>query len=190
MDGADMDGAGRNGAATAHAGSGEDGIWYLAQLRPNQQERARTNLERQGYRCFLPRRPLTRRRGKRLVQGLGPLFPGYIFLVIEPDRPWGPANATWGVARLVMRAANTPQPVPAAVMADLLARTDADGVLQPAAEPLSPGDAVRITAGPMVEFVAEVERLGDAERVGVLLQMMGQAVRAELPRAHLTRLAG
>jgi len=163
--------------------------WYLAQLRPNQTERARRNLERQGYGCFLPRRARTRRAGGQLRPGLAPLFPGYLFVSIGALQQWRPVNGTYGVVRLVMRNAHTPQPVPEAVMAELLAGVDAEGVLRPAAD-LAPGDTVRIEAGPMTGLVARVEGLDAAGRVGVLLEMMGQAVRASLPCDHVQRLAG
>jgi len=162
--------------------------WCLAQLKPNQLGRAKTNLERQGYVCFMPQRPMTKRRGQKMVQAFGPLFPGYVFVHVPPDRAWREINSTYGVARLVMRAANTPQPVPSAFMSELFNKTDADGVLVPEVD-LSPGDSVQIIAGPMADLVAKVAHLSDQARVGVLLELMGQAVRAELPRAHVTKIA-
>ncbi|MBM9594030.1 transcription termination/antitermination protein NusG [Roseitranquillus sediminis] len=163
--------------------------WYLAVTRPNQHRRAGANLDRQGYSCFMPQRLATKRCGQKLVNELGPLFPGYLFVRIDSDRPWRPVQSTYGVSALVMRAANTPQPVPGQIMADLFARTDSDGVLQPTPN-LAPGDHVRITVGPMAGFVARIEHLSQRDRVGLLMEMMGQAVRTELPCAHLMRLAG
>lgn len=162
--------------------------WCLAQLRPNQLDRARINLERQGYPSFMPYRRTTKRRGQKMVQILGPLFPGYLFVHVDPDQTWREINSTYGVSRLVMRAANTPQPVPPALMDELIAQTDDKGVLTPK-EQLSPGDRVRIIAGPMADLVAQVAHLSEQERVGVLLELMGQAVRADLPRAHVSRLS-
>lgn len=173
----------------AGGGAAGDGLWYLAQLRPNQLARARRNLERQGYRCFVPLRPATQRSGRQLRTRLAPLFPGYLFLALGPAQAWRPVNGTFGVVRLVMRDAITPQPVPPAVMAQLFAHSDAEGVLAPPAD-LAPGDAVRVHAGPMAGFVARVAWLDGPGRVGVLLDMMGQAVRATLPIAHAERLAG
>ena len=176
------------GHATA-ARTGADVPWVLAQLRPNQATRAEANLARQGYGTFLPLTEVTRRRGNRLVAQRVPLFPGYLFVALEPTQPWRPICGTYGVLRLVMRVAKTPQPVPHEVMADLIARADADGVLVPGTN-LATGDNVRITAGAMTGFVARVEAVQGATRIGVLLEMMGQAVRATLPPAHLLRLAG
>lgn len=168
---------------------GAEAPWVLAQLRPNQAARAQANLARQGYRTFLPLTEVTRRRGARLVAQRVPLFPGYLFVALEPEQPWRPIGGTYGVLRLVMRATQTPQPVPQDVMADLMARADADGVLTPDTA-FATGDAVRITAGALTGFVARVEAMEGVARIGVLLEMMGQAVRATLPPAHLLRLAG
>lgn len=166
----------------------DDAMWFLAQARPNQHDRARLNLERQGYPCFAPMRPLTRRRGSRLVAGTEPLFPGYLFLRIAPDQAWRPVKSTFGVAGLVMRGLHQPQPVPPDVMRDLFSRTDATGLLR-APDALSPGDQVKIAVGPMADFIASVEKLDGAGRVGLLLEMMGQTVRVTIPLAHLTPVA-
>lgn len=171
------------------SGTAGQGAWYLAQLRPNQLSRARTNLERQSYGCFMPHRATTRRIGQRMKSALEPLFPGYLFVSIGAQQEWGPVNATYGVVRLVMARPNTPQPVPAALMDNLLAGTDSAGVVAPPAD-LSPGDTVRVHAGPMTGLFARVEQLDAAGRVGVLLEMMGQAVRTSIPAAHVQRFAG
>lgn len=162
--------------------------WFAAQLRPNQLVRARTNLERQGYHCFMPHLPSTVRKRGKLVQSFVPVFPGYIFVSIAPDQPWYPVNNTYGVLRLVMRDGQTPQPVPEPVMTHLLAQTGPDGIFTVTPD-LAPGDRVRILSGPWAEHVVEVDRLSGPERVGVLLEMMGQATRLELDRRHLSRVS-
>lgn len=162
----------------------DTGSWFLAQLRPNQLKRAKANLQRQGYPCFAPWRPLTKRKGSRLVESKEMLFPGYVFLTILPTQAWRPINSTYGITGLVMRSSNTPQPVPSSVMIELFDRTDADGTLIPT-KSLKLGQSVRITVGPLVNFVARVERLEQSDRVGVLMEMMGQAVRIAVPRTNL-----
>ncbi|MEM6741502.1 MAG: transcription termination/antitermination NusG family protein [Pseudomonadota bacterium] len=165
-----------------------DMLWYLAQLRPNQLNRAWCNLERLGYECFMPRQHATQRKGRQIAPRRVPLFPGYIFLSLKPKQAWRPVNGTFGVVRLVMRDAVTPQPVPEAVMAELLARTGKDGMLLPPIN-LVPGETVRLQAGPMAGLLAQVEQLDGPGRVRVLLELMGQAVRATLPSAYVERLA-
>lgn len=163
--------------------------WYVAQLRPNQLARATSNLERQNYATFMPKRPEAKRHGRRCVQVLSPLFPGYIFVQIAPDQSWREIASTYGVLRLVMRSAHEPQPVPQDLMEALFVQTDPEGVFV-SKEALNIGDRVRITMGPVADVVAEVVQLGNCARVGVLLELMGRAVRAELPQSHVVRLAG
>lgn len=112
------------------------------------------------------------------------LFPGYLFLTVLPTQAWRPVNYTYGIAGLVMRCANTPQPVPASVMLELFDRTDRDGTLIPP-KSLALGESVRITVGPLANFIASIENLDKSDRVGVLLEMMGQAVRIAVSRGHL-----
>lgn len=163
--------------------------WFVAQLRPNQLIRARSNLERQGYHCFMPQLPQTARKRGKLMQNFVPIFPGYIFVSIGPEQQWYPVNNTYGVSRLVMRDGKTPQPVPAEVMRHLLGQTGPDGIFTVTPD-LAPGDRVRILSSPWAEHVVEVDRLAGPERVSVLLEMMGQATRVQLDRRHLSRIAG
>ncbi|MEM9250078.1 MAG: transcription termination/antitermination NusG family protein [Pseudomonadota bacterium] len=175
-------------AWTPDEDAADQALWLLAQVRSNQINRAQQNLLRQGYGCFVPRAQITRRSGRRIVPQCVSLFPGYAFVRVAHGQAWRAINHTFGVRALVMRAPNAPQPVPADVMADLFARTGADGMLRPVTE-LATGDTIRITGGAMTGIVARVEHLEGDDRVGVLLEIMGRAVRASLPPSHVLRLA-
>jgi transcriptional antiterminator RfaH len=66
----------------------------------------------------------------------------------------------------------------------LIARTDeANLTLFDAG--LSTGQTVRILSGPFTDFVGTIERLDEAGRVRVLLDMMGSAVPVALRRTAL-----
>ena len=54
---------------------------------------------------------------------------------------------------------------------------------------LSAGQSVRILTGPFANFVGTLERLDDAGRVRVLLEMMGTAVPVALHRSALSPAA-
>jgi transcriptional antiterminator RfaH len=54
---------------------------------------------------------------------------------------------------------------------------------------LSTGQSVRILTGPFANFVGTLERLDDAGRVRVLLEMMGTAVPVALHRSALSPAA-
>ena len=53
---------------------------------------------------------------------------------------------------------------------------------------LSPGDRVRLIAGPFATALARVEDLSDAERIVVLFDMMGRHVRARMSSTDLEKI--
>ena len=64
-------------------------------------------------------------------------------------------------------------------MAALVSRFTPEGLIRPP-EVLSPGDLVRIQTGPFADVVTRIESLDRDGRVGVLLEVMGQAVRVTM----------
>lgn len=150
--------------------------WFLAQLKPNGHQLAERNLDRQGFRHFLPMQEESRRKRGRFITLLRPLFPGYIFIAFDPDQGlWRKINSTNGVARLVSFG-KSPAPVPAELINSLMARCDPAGKFLPTGT-VAPGDSVRIAKGPFADFVATVEKLAPDNRVFVLLDLMGRKTR-------------
>ncbi len=160
--------------------------WFLAQFKPNCHQIAERNLARQGYRVFLPVEDVTRKSGTKFVTKRQPLFAGYLFVAFDPALGgWRAINATYGISRLVSFGTD-PAPVPLELICGLMLRCDAEGKLLPP-RLLNPGDRVRLTAGPMADFVATVEAMAPDQRVWVLIDIMGRtarvAVQAEALRA-------
>lgn len=162
--------------------------WLVVQLKPNQLARAQANFTRQGIETFMPQVMEGVRRNGRLLRVARPLFPGYLFVKPAPDLPASVLNSTYGVLRLIMRSADTPQPVPWEVMDWLQAHTGADGIFALGAD-VQLGDEVRLTGGPWAGHVAEVDRQSAPERASVLLSMMGQAVRMEISTRDVVVIA-
>lgn len=164
--------------------------WFVAQLKPNGFAKARQNLKRQGFATFMPMRKTILRRQSQQKDGLQPLFPGYIFVNFKPGHSqWRVINHTFGVARLITADVNNPQMMPAALMADWLAQCDGQDVLLPPSS-LNPGDQVRIKTGPFSDLAAVVEGMTDQGRVGLLLEVLGRATRANFPVDDLEVVAG
>lgn len=151
--------------------------WYVAQLKPNGLSLAERNLNRQGYRTFCPRIRATRRRRDRFLTAQEPMFPGYLFVGLDPKQgAWRPIRSTLGVSRLVSFG-EAPCAVPDALIECLRAHgTPSEGPAE-----LSPGDTVRVLTGPFAEFVAQVEALAPDRRVWVLLDVLGRATRMTVP---------
>ena len=159
--------------------------WYLAQLKPGGLKRARGNLQRQGYQCFMPSLAITRRHGDVMRAATRPLFPGYLFVGFEPDhQPWRTINSTYGVSRLVALDGRQPTAVPDAVIRELQARCQGEFWALDA-EDLRPGATVRVLNGPLAETIATIAQVPEADRVIILFEMMGRTVRATVARATL-----
>lgn len=156
--------------------------WYLVQCKPRQDERAEENLVRQGYQCF---RPLL--SCERIVQGrrravVESLFPGYLFIALCSDANWAPLRSTRGVSRLV--AFNgAPLPVAEKLIESLRQRATANDAL-----PLVAGDMVRINQGCFAELEGVFDSCVGDERVVLLLTLLKQQHRIELPLGSICKM--
>ncbi len=135
--------------------------------------------------AFLPRFHKTVRHARSLREVIAPVFPGYIFVVLNPERDrWRSINGTFGVARLVS-AQHRPVPVPTGVVEALLASVDELGLVRFDGG-LKPGQPVRVLAGPFAQALGVLARLDDKGRVQVLLNIMGRQAAVMMDQAHLT----
>jgi transcription antitermination factor NusG len=128
------------------------------------------------YQVYLPRLRVVRAHRGRKVELRRPLFPSYLFLVIE--RGWWAARWSPHVVRL-LAAGDGPMPVPDAVIAGIKGREHNGLVELPKREVFKVGDQVRITTGAMCGLEGLVAQMRSNERVAILLQALG---RIELQR--------
>jgi transcription elongation factor/antiterminator RfaH len=161
--------------------------WFLAHTRPRSELRAEFHLDAQGFRTYLPQVRRTIRHARQLRTILAPLFPRYLFLILDLERDrWLSVRSTVGVSSLVT-CEGRPIPVPIGVVESLIARSD--GNVTVIDHVIVEGQSVRILSGPFADFVGTLERLDDAGRVRVLLEMMGTAVPVALHRSALSPAA-
>ena len=156
----------------------------MARVLPHQESRAQFNLLRLGFRSFVPRLRRTVRHARRLRDTLQPLFPGYIFIIIDLSKHrWRSINGTFGVASLIM-GAEQPMPVPPGVIEALVVSCESRGVVR-LDDGLEIGQKVRILSGPLAETICRLADLDDRGRVRVLLEIMGMEVAAQLDRSAI-----
>lgn len=156
--------------------------WYAVRSRARAEARAVANLERQGFPAWLPLYRKARRHAGRTETVLRPLFPRYLFVAMDltADR-WRAVLSTYGVANL-LGTADGPTPVPDDLIDGLKARADSDGAFTLAnARRLRPGEKIRLTGGPMESLEGIFETIDDQDRVVVLLDLLGRAVRVAVP---------
>jgi transcription antitermination factor NusG len=160
----------------------------VARVLAHQENRAQFNLHRLGFRSFLPRLRRTIRHARKLRDTLNPLFPGYIFVVIDLSKQrWRSINGTFGVASLIM-GAEQPMPVPPGVIEGLVVSCESRGVVR-LDDGLEIGQNVRILSGPFAETLCRLSHLDDRGRVRVLLEIMGMEVAAQLDRSAIAPAA-
>jgi transcription elongation factor/antiterminator RfaH len=165
-----------------------DQRWFLVHTLPKSERKAELHLGAQGFRTHLPQIQKTIRHARQLRTVRSPLFPRYIFLILDLGRDrWLSVRSTVGVSSL-FTCEDRPVPVPEGVVEALIQRTD-EANLTLFHTGLTTGQSVRILSGPFADFVGTVERLDDAGRVRVLLDMMGTAVPVGLHRSALSPAA-
>jgi transcriptional antiterminator RfaH len=151
--------------------------WFVAQTQPRKERMAERHLANQDFRPFLPSIRRKRRSGGRFETVLEPLFPGYVFVSIDvAAQRWRSVNGTLGVSRLLTDG-DRPVPVRGGFVDALRARADHKGIIGDAPEAvLRPGDIVRFHGGPFEDMTGRIASLPTAERVNVLLQVLGREV--------------
>jgi transcriptional antiterminator RfaH len=162
--------------------------WFLVHTQPKSESRAGLHLGAQGFRTHLAQIQKTIRHARQLRTVRAPLFPRYIFIILDLGRDrWLSVRSTVGVSSL-FTCGDRPVPVPEGVVEALIQRTD-EANLTLFNAGLVTGQSVRILSGPFVDLVGTLERLDDAGRVRVLLDMMGTTVPVALHRCALSPAA-
>jgi len=158
--------------------------WYLVFTKPRQELVALENLERQGYRCYLPQWQVEKKKRGRQAAAWATvteaLFPRYLFIELDtgPTGPsWGPIRSTTGVTSLV-RFGLHPAKAPTGLI-DTLRAMEAQHA-QSAACPLVPGDLVSLREGPFAGLQAVYQCQDSNARIILLLNVMSRPVRIQV----------
>ena len=103
--------------------------WFAARTLSHRENSAHFNLHCLGFRSFVPRFRRTIRHANKLRNVLAPLFPGYIFVILDLSRDrWRSVNSTTGVASLIM-GVEQPLSVPPGVVEALIVRSENSGTI-------------------------------------------------------------
>jgi transcriptional antiterminator RfaH len=162
--------------------------WFAVYTKPRQEHIALENLERQGFRCFLPMaiNPYQRRSEKNLR--IEPLFPRYLFLNANADQQsLGPVRSTRGVSTLVrfgMELARLPELVINAINH----RCDPEsGLVRLDPVPVIPGDKVKVFDGPMAGLEGIFKERKGEKRALLLATLLGTESTIEVDALMLQK---
>jgi transcriptional antiterminator RfaH len=147
--------------------------WFVIQFKPNSHYQAKKNLNRQGFKTFLPLHDTTSRKASRFVKSTKPLFPGYMFVSFnKTEDKWHKIKNTYGVSRLITINSSL-KSIPTKFIDGLMKRYDTSGKLIPIVK-MKKGDKVEILEGPFTNFIATVEKYESEQRIWILMDLMGR----------------
>lgn len=165
-------------ASRERSTTGESEWWYAIQAKAHQEARAESNLRGMGVEVFLPRISRAPRRAvsKHVGPQTEPLFCGYLFVRCNIHRIAHKIVYTRGVLRL-LGTDGVPTMIDPSVIDLIRARLEDDGVIH-IEHQFKPGEPVRITAGPLQNFIGIFERPTRAsDRVAILLATVTNPMR-------------
>jgi transcription elongation factor/antiterminator RfaH len=153
--------------------------WYVVYTLLHRESAAQLHLRNQGFRTFLPLVTKTIRHARRYNTVMAPFFPQYLFVAFDLTRTrWRAINGTRGVTSLIMQD-DRPAPVQSGIVETLIASSSPAGEVLFCRD-LTPGDHVRLIAGPFAGQLGILQRLNGAGRVQVLLEGMGSRIPTKL----------
>ncbi|HEY1057342.1 MAG TPA: transcriptional activator RfaH [Limnobacter sp.] len=161
--------------------------WYVMYTKPRQEALAVENLERQHYRVFYPQASLRKRRSSGVVEVVESLFPRYLFVRLESGvDDFSKLRSTKGCIDLV-KFGGKAAPVPDALVDWIQRQLAEDGLihLENMGNPHEVGSRVRVAEGPFEGLMATIAQHKGADRVLVLLNVLGAERRVVLSTTHL-----
>ena len=103
-------------------------FWYLIYTKPNQEEVAKKNLERQAYAVYLPMSLIRCKKRGKVQRIIDVMFPRYLFIHLDDTtEDWGPIRSTIGVSTLVHFGVS-PAKIPDNLIRALRDRENSEGV--------------------------------------------------------------
>ena len=162
--------------------------WFLIYTKPNQEERAKENLENQGNEVFLPMIGFEKKKQPQSFS-LKPMFPRYLFskFIVENNN-WTHIKSTRGVSHIVVFGENLTK-VPNPVINYLKSKVDDNDVLklQSTRKKFQKGEELLIKQGVFQGKDATFLSMNGKERVRVLLSLMNRIMIAEISEQNIER---
>ena len=154
--------------------------WYVVHTQARAEDKARFNLDRQGFPTYLPRYLKRRRHAGRVDIVAAPFFPRYLFVAVDiATQRWRAIQSTIGVSRLVCNG-DEPAVVPDRVIAQIQQSEDERGYLKVQRPQFVPGDKIKVLEGAFLGCFGFFEAVTGEDRVAILLDLLGRKVRISL----------
>jgi len=161
--------------------------WYAVRTKPNEEERADSNLKAWRVETFTPKVKELHTSGFGIGRYVTkPLFSRYIFARFDVERQLHDINYTRGVQGVVSFG-GCPISIDDKVIDRIKERVDDDGFIR--IDDFKAGDTVRISSGPLQSIEGVFERkLKDKDRVKILLNTMNHGSHLLIDRAMVEKV--
>ena len=166
--------------------------WYAIYCKPRQDARAHLHLCNQHFEVFRPLARVRHRTPGGFQHRVESLFPRYLFIRLDDgNQSWAPIRSTRGVSGLVGMGIGAATCVPDALVTDLRARMAEHGWIDlEAAQQYRANEKVIVSEGAFTGCEAIFQCKTAADRVVVLLNLLGATRRVELPETAITKAGG
>lgn len=155
--------------------------WFVVYTQPLKETVAKQHLEEQGYDVYLPMFKKTRRHARRIDEVLQPLFPRYLFVGLDLKLDaWRAVNGTRGVAYLLLNDGH-PLGISTSIIEELKILENNGVVPVECVSAFTKGENLRVVDGVFKDQVAVFQRMGDKQRVQLLLNFLGRDTRITVP---------
>ena len=163
--------------------------WYVVLTKPKNEAVAIENLQNQGFDAYLPMASVKKRRASGMHQVVEALFPRYVFVALTKGLDnFSKIRSTRGCVDLV-RFGFEVMHLPVGFVESLKAAENETGLidlLKP--KQLEQGTRVSLQAGPFEGLVGELRNYKSADRVVIMLDLMGKKTAVEVAADSVEKL--
>ncbi len=165
--------------------TGQPFSWAVVNTHANREHQALENLARQEFRAYCPVIRRRRTHARRVSDVLRPLFPGYLFVQVNPEADrWRPMLSTLGV-RSVLRCGDRLSFIDDGFIKSLQAR-EIEGVITRPSSPYEVGQEVRLSGGAFDGMVATIIAMDERDRLTVLMDLLNRPVKVKIDERQIS----
>ena len=164
----------------------ENSQWYLVYTKAREEQRAKKNIENQGFEIFLPMIAVAKENQSKSIT-LKAMFPGYLFVKINTELDkWNRIKSTRGVSHLVVFGQRLAE-IPNQVIAYLKSGADENDIFKQkiTRQEFQKGDKLVIEKGMFKDKEATFLAKKSKERVRILLRFVNHLISADIPASDV-----
>ena len=160
--------------------------WLLVYTKTKEEQRAKKNLENQGFEIFLPMIAVAKENQSKSIT-LKAMFPRYLFVKINTELDqWNRIQSTRGVSHLVIFGQRLAE-IPNQVISYLQSGADKNDIFRQKImrQEFQKGDKLIVQKGIFKDKEATFLAKKSKERVRILLSFVNHLITADIPKSDI-----